>query len=129
MPPESDTPTLGERNSMKEPVILGPKLISSPLLSLISWWIGKHTNVTTVRDLVVRSFKSDDVYVAWSKLREFVQQAADQVIQPPPKHLAETKLPEVLVKEVFKVDKAGSILSLEKSKMDSNIEDERPVSA
>ena len=137
MPPESDTPTLGQRTSMKEPVILGPKLISSPLLSLISWWIGKHTNLATVRDLVVRSFKSDDMYVAWSKLREVVQQAADQVIQPPPKHRAETKLAEEIVKEVFEVDKAGSIvivfppseLGLVKSRMDSNPEDERPVSA
>ena len=48
--------------AMQQPVLLGPDIISCPVVSMVSWWLGSHGNVTTVRDLVVRNFRSEDIF-------------------------------------------------------------------
>jgi hypothetical protein len=96
-----------------------------------------HTNLVTVRDLVARSFKSDDIFSAWSKLREACQLAADHPVVAPPKHRAELKLAEELVKEVSETEKSGNIslvipateLGVVRGLLDLNVGDERPVAS
>ena len=118
-----------------EPKLVAPNVISSTVLGLVAWWIGHHTNLAVVKDLVVRNFKGDDVFAAWCKLRETCQQAAGQPLQPPPRHRADAKLAEELVKEVAECEKNGSIhlfvpsseLGMVRSRIDCNPESERPV--
>ena len=50
--------------AIKEPVVLAPNVISSTVLGLVAWWLGSHSNLVTVRDLVVRNFKGDDIFAA-----------------------------------------------------------------
>jgi hypothetical protein len=121
--------------TIQEPVLLAPNVISSSVLGLVAWWLGSHTNLVTVKDLVVRNFKGDDIFAAWSKLREACQQAAGQPVQAPTKHRAEVKLAEELVKEVSETEKNGSIhllvpateLGLVRGRLECNVGDERPV--
>ena len=123
--------------AIQQPVLLGPTVISSTVLGLVAWWLGSHTNLVEVRDLVVRNFKPDDIFVAWCKLREACQQAASQPVQAPPKHRAETKLAEELVKEVSESEKSGIItmfvpaieLGLVRGRLECNVGDERPVAS
>ena len=97
-PPDNDPPP----GAMQQPVLLGPDIISSPVVSMVSWWLGAHSDVTTVVNLVVRNFRADDIFSAWSRLREMCQLAAQQPVQPPIRHRAEVKLAEEFVKEVFR---------------------------
>ena len=84
---------------------------------------------------MVRNFKVDDIFAAWSKLREACQLAASQPLQPPPKHRAEVKLAEELVKEVSETEKNGTVtllvpsseLGLVRGRVDCNVDGERPV--
>ena len=78
------------------PVILGPNAVSSTVLGLVAWWLGTHNNLVTVRDLVTRNFKAEEIFVAWSKHREACQLQAGEAVQAPTKHKTETKLAEEL---------------------------------
>ena len=90
-----------------------------------------------MRELVVRHFKSEDIFAAWAKLREACQLAAGQNVQVPTKHRSEVKLAEELVKEVYESDKNGTVsllipsaeLGLVRMRMESTVGDERPVAA
>ena len=59
--------------AIKEPVMVAPNVISSSVLGLVAWWLGSHSNLVIVRDLVARNFKGNDIFAAWSKLREVIQ--------------------------------------------------------
>ena len=97
--------------------------------------MGSHINHVTVRDLVARSFKADDIYSAWFKLKEVCQVAAGQPVTAPTKHRTESKLAEELVKDISEVEKNGAMtlvipsteLGLVKGLLESNVSDERPV--
>ena len=95
--------------SIQQPILLGSNVISSTVLGLVSWWLGSHSNIVTVRELVVRNFKPDDIFIAWAKLREAGQVAAGEPVLLPIKHRAEVKLAEELVKEVTETEKSGII--------------------
>ena len=134
MESENNGPPLG---AIQGPTLLAPGVISSSVLGLVAWWIGCHTNLTTVKDLVVRNFKGDDIFSAWCKLREATQQAAGQPLQVPPRHRSEAKLAEELVKDVSENEKSNSIhllvpaceLGIVRGKLECNTEDERPVAS
>ena len=119
------------------PELIGNKVISSTVLGVVSWWLGAHVNLVTVRDLVVRSFKSDDIFTAWAKLREAHQLASGQDVVPPTRHRSETKLSEEFVKEVSEAEKSGIVsfvlpaseLGLVRGLIDSNVGDDRPVAS
>jgi hypothetical protein len=89
------------------------------------------------KDLVAMSFKPDDIFSEWAKLREACQVAAGQTVVAPPKHRAEVKLAEELVKEVSEAEKNDSMtilipateLGLVRGLLDSNPGDERPVAS
>ena len=91
---------------MQQPVLLGPDIISSPVLSMVSWWIGSHGDLSAVKDLVIRNFRSDDVFSAWSKLRECHQKASGSAVpvQAPTRHRSEVKLAEEFIKELSEVE-------------------------
>ena len=121
--------------AIKPPVLVTDGTISSTVLGVTAWWIGLHTNPMTVRDLIARWFKSDDIFSAWAKLREACQLAAGQPITARTKHRSEVKLAEELAKEVSEVEKNGTVtllipsteLGLVRGLLDSNVGDERPV--
>ena len=87
------------------PSLVAPRVISSTVLGLVSWWLGSHNNLEAVRDLVVRNFKADDIFTAWCKLRESCQLEAGQPVHAPPRHRTDVKLAEELVKDVSENEK------------------------
>ena len=87
------------------PDLVAPKVISSTVLGLISWWLGSHTNLGSVSDMAIGKFKVEDLYSAWCALREAVQIAKGETYVVPTKHRSEKKLAEELVKEVNENDK------------------------
>ena len=89
-------------------MLVAPNVISSKVLGLVSWWLGSHSNLVTVRDLVVRNCKAD-IFTAWCKFKEACQQAAGQPVQAPTRHRTEVKLAEEFVKDVSETEKNGSI--------------------
>ena len=72
--------------------MVAPNVISSSVLGLVAWWLGSHSNLVMVRDLVARNFKGDDIFAAWSKLREVIQLAEGQAVHPPIRHKAEIRV-------------------------------------
>ena len=65
---------------------------SSSVLGMTAWWIGSHTDLVIVRDLVARNFKAEDIFCAWSKLRERICESKGDAFQAPTKDRSETKL-------------------------------------
>ena len=84
---------------------------------------------------MARNFKGDDIFAAWSKLREVIQLAEGQAVHPPIRHRTVIKLAEELVKDVSETEKNGTIsllvpsseLGLVRGRLDCNVGDERPV--
>ena len=121
--------------AIQQPVLLTEGAISSTVLGVTAWWIGSHTNPVTVRDLIARWFKYEDIFSAWAKLREACQLAAGQPVTAQTKQRSEVKLTEELAEEVSEVEKNGAVtllipsneLGLVRSLLDSNVGDERPV--
>ena len=85
--------------------------------------------------LVVRNFNGDDIFAAWSKLRETCKKAAGQPVQAPTKHRTVVNLAEEVVKEVSETEKNGGIhllvpateLGLVRARLDCKVGDDRPV--
>ena len=104
---------------------------------MIAWWHGSHGDLESVKDLVVRNFRADDIFAAWTKLREACQQAVGEPVQAPTRHRTEGKLAEELVKEVFECEKNGKVtllvaspdLGIVRARMESVQGDSRPVGA
>ena len=123
--------------ALVKPILVAPKVISSTVLGMVSWWLGSHGDLIPVKDLVVRSFKADDVYSAWCKLREASQLAAGNPVLPPPRHRTDAKLAEELVKDVSENEKNDNItllvpssdLGVVRGRMEGNLGDDRPVAA
>ena len=107
------------------------------VLGLVSWWLGSGGTPTAVRDFVARKFKADDVFTAWCKFKECEQLAAGLPVQAPPRHRAETKLAEELVKDITENEKNGGItivvpateLGLVKGRIEGCISEDRPLAA
>ena len=103
MNPNSDT-MLSENGSREgaflEPKLVGPNVISSSVLGLTAWWLGSNTDLLLVRDLVVRNFKAEEIYCAWSKLREALMQSKGEAFQAPTKHRSDVKLAEEMLKDI-----------------------------
>ena len=121
---ENVPPTRGHT----QPVMVSQSVISSTVLGVTSWWMGSNTNHS-------RSFKADDIFSAWCKLKEVCQVAAGQPVTAPTKHRTESKLAEELVKDISEVEKNGAMtlvipsteLGLVKGLLESNVSDERQV--
>ena len=81
------------------------------------------------------SLYQDDIFLAWSKLRETSQLLAGMPVSAPPRHRKESKLAEELVKEISGVEKNNTVslvipateLGLVRGLLDSNISCERPI--